>query len=103
MEAYYSVLRSCPLFAGIREEGLASLLECLGARTAAYPPKTVILSEGEPARDMGIVLAGAAQIVRVDFFGNRSIVADVGPGELFGESFACAGVEALPVDVVARE
>ena len=102
MEAYYSVLRSCPLFAGIREEGLASLLECLGARTAAYPPKTVILSEGEPARDMGIVLAGAAQIVRVDFFGNRSIVADVGPGELFGESFACAGVEALPVDVVAR-
>ena len=103
MEMHYDVLRTCPLFAGIRKEDLASLLECLGARTVAYPQKAAILSEGDMARDLGIVLSGAAQIIRVDFFGNRSIVADLGPGELFGESFACAGVESLPVDVMARE
>ncbi|MDY3692631.1 MAG: Crp/Fnr family transcriptional regulator [Dysosmobacter sp.] len=97
------VLGSCPLFAGIGGEDLKSLLKCLGARTAAYPKKTVILSEGGPMREVGIVLSGTVQIVRGDYSGNRSIVAAVGPGELFGEAFACAGVKELPVDVVARE
>ena len=98
-----NVLRSCPLFAGINGEDLRALLRCLGARTAAYPKKTVILSEGEPAGMVGILLTGAAQIVRGDYSGNRSIVAAVGPGELFGEAFACAGMEEMPVEVLARE
>ena len=98
-----NVLRSCPLFAGINGEDLRALLRCLGARTAAYPKKTVILSEGEPAGMVGILLTGAVQIVRGDYSGNRSIVAVVGPGELFGEAFACAGMEEMPVEVLARE
>ena len=98
-----NVLRSCPLFAGINGEDLRSLLRCLGARTAAYPKKAVILSEGEPAGMVGILLTGAVQIVRGDYSGNRSIVAAVGPGELFGEAFACAGMEEMPVEVLARE
>ena len=98
-----NVLRSCPLFAGINGEDLQALLRCLGARTAAYPKKTVILSEGEPAGTVGILLSGVAQIVRGDYSGNRSIVAAVGPGELFGEAFACAGMEEMPVEVLARE
>ena len=41
------------------------------------------------------------QVVRDDYFGNRSILSTAGPGQLFAEGFACAGVEALPVSVVA--
>ena len=41
--------------------------------------------------------------MRTDFFGNRSILASLVPGELFGESFACAGVKAVPVTVAAVE
>ena len=61
------------------------------------------MGEGEPAKNIGILLSGSAQIVQVDYFGNRSIMAGLEPSELFGESFACAGVEAIPVDVVANE
>ena len=55
------------------------------------------------ARYVGVVLAGQVQILQEDYYGNRSIVAYIGPGQLFGETYACAGVKALPVSVVADE
>lgn len=39
--------------------------------------------------------------MRTDYYGNRSIVAAVKAPRVFGETFACAEVEALPVDVTA--
>ncbi|MDO5539240.1 MAG: Crp/Fnr family transcriptional regulator [Eubacteriales bacterium] len=105
MKKYFDseILRECPLFYDIADEDLLVMLDCLGAKVVSYKKRETIMSEGEPARNIGIVLSGAAQIIRVDYFGNRSIVADLRPAELFGESFACAGVEAVPVDVVATE
>lgn len=39
--------------------------------------------------------------MREDIFGNRAILTALMPGQLFGETFACAGVEILPVSVIA--
>lgn len=97
------MLLSCALFEGIDHEELPALLRCLNAKTSAFEKKETILAEGTPARWIGIVLEGTAQIMQVDFYGNRSIVGGVGKGELFGEAFACAGAEALPVTVTANE
>ncbi|MBR5429159.1 MAG: Crp/Fnr family transcriptional regulator [Firmicutes bacterium] len=101
MEEYLPVLQHCPLFAGIDPANVAAMLNCLGARLCRFDKGQVVLAEGEPARYLGIVLSGGVQLTRVDFYGNRSIVGQIGPGRIFGESFACAGVEALPVDVTA--
>lgn len=103
MKKYFDALRKCPLFCGITDENLMAMLKCLDAKTAAFHKKETILAEGEPARYIGIVLSGEAQVIRVDYFGNRSIVADIQPSEIFGESFACADVGAVPVDVIAKE
>lgn len=103
MKKYFSALRNCALFHQIEDENLTAMLGCLGAVPYSFRKKEVILEEGKPARYLGIVLSGKVQIFRVDYFGNRSILATAGPGELFGESFACAGVEALPVAAVAAE
>jgi CRP-like cAMP-binding protein len=46
-------------------------------------------------------LSGQVQIVLEDFYGNRSILAQIGKGNLFGESFAFAENESLPVFVIA--
>ena len=43
------------------------------------------------------------RITRTDYYGNRSIVAAVKAPHVFGETFACAEVETLPVDVIAAE
>ncbi len=103
MKKYFAVLRSCPLFRGIAEEDLTAMLGCLGANAARFVKGETILSEGEPVRSIGIVLSGSAQVIQVDYFGNRSIVANLEPSELFAESFACAGVKEMPVQVVAKE
>lgn len=103
MKEYFDILRTCPLFRGIEGQELSKALDCLGARVFSLSKGEAVLREGEAAKDVGIVLAGKLQIERTDVFGNRSILAQVGPGELFGESFACAGVEAVPVTVAAAE
>ena len=102
MKKYFAILLGCPLFAGISPEELDALLTCLGARSLPVTKGQVILAEGEPARFVGIVLAGCVQIEKVDYYGNRSILTQAMPGQLFAESFACAGVGAMPVSVVAN-
>ena len=103
MEKYFPVLKKCPLFSQIRDEKLASLLICLGATVKQYGRKETILEEGFPARYIGIVLSGAAQMIQLDYYGNRSIVSTFAPSELFAESFACAEVSSIPINIIATE
>lgn len=103
LKKYFGILRKCSLFADIEDQHLIAMLSCLGAKRACFDKKYTIFAEGNPARYFGILLSGSAQVIRHDYYGNRSIVSGVLPGELFGESFACAGMSALPVSVVANE
>ncbi|MBP5167517.1 MAG: Crp/Fnr family transcriptional regulator [Oscillospiraceae bacterium] len=101
MKKYLNELKNCALFSGISDGDLPAMLSCLGARVSEIEKNRVIFEEGSEAKTIGVVLSGAVQLVQDDYYGNRSIVALISPGELFGESFACARVESLPVSVVA--
>ncbi|MBP3648129.1 MAG: Crp/Fnr family transcriptional regulator [Clostridia bacterium] len=96
-------LLRCPLFHGISEEELTGVLACLGAQTEHFAKGEIILAEGEPARRLGILLKGSAQVIREDYFGNRSIMTHLETADLFAEAFVCAGVEKMPLTVVAME
>ena len=97
------ILLSCPLFAGVAPDDLSSMLSCLGTERRSSNKGEFILEEGTPATDVGILLSGRAQLILTDYYGNRSIILAIEPGELFGESFACAQAKRLPVSVVADE
>ena len=103
MEKYIASLRSCPLFDGIRSEDLNGMLGCLGAKLRSVKKGQFILREGDSTILVGIVLNGAAQVIREDYYGNRSIMARIGPMQLFGESYAFSGIPSLPVSVIADE
>lgn len=103
MKEFNSVLERCPLFDGIRTEDIQALMGCLGGRKVTAAKGQSIFREGDKAAYVGIVLRGAVLTVREDYYGNRSIVAHIGPAELFGETYACAGITALPISVVADE
>lgn len=103
MKKHVTTLQKCGLFAGIAENQLMTMLSCLGATVRTYEKNQVILSEGDAAERIGVVLTGAVQIIRVDYYGNRSILTELQPAGMFGESFACADVARMPVDVVATE
>ena len=103
MKKYLKTLRNCPLFDRIDDNALTTLLGCLGAKTDFFDKKFTIFAEGTPAKHIGILLSGSAQIVRNDFYGNRSIVTGIAPGEMFGEAFACSELEEMPVSIIANE
>jgi CRP-like cAMP-binding protein len=96
-------LRECELFRGISDGEVGAALECLRASRAVFEKGAFIFRAGENADRLGAVLSGGAYVAREDFWGGRSILARVGPGELFGEAFICAGVENYPVSAVAAE
>ena len=103
MEKYFGILSKCPLFADIAREDLLRMLVCLGARVEHFDKKYTVFAEGSVAKYIGIVLSGSVQIVHVDYFGNRSILAAMSPSEMFAEDFAAAEVQSLPVTVIADE
>lgn len=102
MKKYMEILRNCKLFENIENENLLAMLKCLGAEVRSYSKNQNIFTEGEKASYIGIMLSGTAQIVSVDFYGNRSIVTNIELPQLFGESFACTETESVPVNVVAE-
>ena len=103
MKEYRAILESSPLFEGIGVEDLSAMLSCIGGRKLTVSKGRSVCREGDPATYVGMVLDGAVRLEREDYYGNRSIVAHIGPAELFGETYACAGLPSLPISVVADE
>lgn len=103
MKDFFDILRECPLFDQIGDESLDEMLGCLGAKKCSYKKGDTVLAEGDKAKYLGIVLKGSVQLVRVDYYGNRSILTSIEPPQLFGEAFAFAGLDLVPVDVIAAE
>ena len=98
---YGPVLARCPLFRGMGAEELPALLDCLGAAPRWVEKGETILAAGDPATHLGVVLAGRVQVSRLTAEGQRIVMGELGPGQLFAESFACARAEVLPVTAVA--
>lgn len=101
MNDFYEILSKCPLFDGIEPLDLYSLITCLDGKTIDVSKDSPIFFEGSPTRFMGVLLFGSAQVVREDYYGNRSIMTILKPGELFAETFSFAGLETMPVSVIA--
>lgn len=94
-------IEKCPLFAGIEKKQIGPLLDCLHGRQSHYKKDEFVFRSEEPARYVGIVLTGGVNVTQEDFWGNRTILTHIKPGELFGEAFSCAETEHLPVNVIA--
>lgn len=87
------ILQKTSLFQGIPDGELSEVLECLQVRQQRYQKEEILLYAGDTASEFGILLEGRIQVLREEYDGQRSIVADVMPGELFAEAFACASKE----------
>ena len=102
MKEYLPILQDCPLFDGVAPENITGMMGCLGTKLANVEKGEFVFREGDSTVFMGIVLEGSVDLVREDFYGNRSIVATVEKGQLFGESYAFADATERPVSVVAK-
>lgn len=103
MKKYFEILKKCKLFSNIADENLSAMLDCLNVRVQSFRKNQTIIAEGQKASHIGVMLSGTAQIIRIDYYGNRSILAHIQPSQLFGESFVCADIQSFPVNVIAME
>ena len=101
MERYFSILSRCPLFHGIEEDELNGMMGCLGTRLMSVSKGDPVFLEGDSAQLVGVVLSGGVQVVQDDYYGNRSVLSILQPGDSFGEAFSCAGLDSMPVSVIA--
>lgn len=96
------IMRS-PLFAGIKKEDLGKMLECIGTKIKQYRKGEIIILTNDEVQYVGIVLNGSVHMVIENNMGDQTLLSIVGNGELFGESFACAGGLASYATFVAAE
>lgn len=98
-----SVWKRSKLFSGIDEKELGAMISCLSAERKKYKKGEYILRCGDSSGSIGLVTAGSVDVIKEDYWGNRNIVAAIGPGETFAESYACAGNVPLGVSVQAAQ
>lgn len=99
----YLFLTKTGLFRGADETGIEAMLACLGASTKTFQKDEIIFHAGDTVASVGMVLSGGVNIENDDIWGNRSILGHVGPGAVFGETYACIPGEPLMVNATASE
>jgi len=77
------MLDNIPLFSGLNEQELVHISQ--HATTRTYPKNTVIITEGDPAETLYIIIKGKVKVLLNDEAGKEVIINCQGPGEYFGE------------------
>ncbi len=101
LQRYYPLLRGTTLLRAMPDEVLATLLARLRPRVQRYAKGAVLLLAGYENRDLGIVLEGRVHAHKTAPDGTAVLVADMGPGGLFGDVLAAAGAKS-PVTLTAQ-
>ncbi len=94
-------LSKTPLFFGISPDEIQEMLGCLGGKCQKYQKGELIYRAGDTTTTMGILLSGSVTIEKDDFWGNRSILGHVAPGQIFAETYASIPGQPLMVSAVA--
>ncbi len=103
MREFIELLKNSVLFEGTEEHEIISMLKCLQGKEKKYDKGEYVLRAGEMSASVSILLKGRLLIQNDDYWGNRSIVNSIGPGEIFGEAYAVPSSKTVLNDVVAQE
>ena len=103
MKKFPVEMKNSPFFEGIEETEEEKVLKGLDAHEMTYDKENYILHCGEQVKEMGLLVSGGLLIVQEDFWGNRNLVAKIGPGDVFAETFACMQRRNINVNVIAEE
>jgi len=76
-------VRGLSVFAGMSEDAV----RCIGAHANRLDLAggEIVLREGEPAKEMLVVMSGALEVVKRNKAGVEACIATLGPGEVAGE------------------
>lgn len=96
-------LTHCILFRNMSSDEIQQCLIALSAEEKTYKKGAILLRAGEATSQMGMVVSGSVTIESNDIWGNCTILAHVGEGHFFAETYALLPQEVMLVDVKANE
>lgn len=94
------LLASLPLFQGVDLKSIGETLTALHSVETTYPSGRFLLHSGERTSRFGILLEGRVKVLKEDYRGSATLLAQVEPVDLFAEAFALSG-QRLTVSVQA--
>ncbi|MGN0551528.1 MAG: Crp/Fnr family transcriptional regulator [Acutalibacteraceae bacterium] len=103
MITHLEIIKKCKLFNNIEEENIIKFLNDIKARSKRYSKGSYVITAGDRVQNIGVVLSGEVQILKDDYWGNRSIVGRSEPSEMFGEAFCLSNLCEYPIDVMTTE
>ncbi|WP_352400836.1 cyclic nucleotide-binding domain-containing protein [Anaerotignum sp.] len=88
-DVYLKQLQKMPLFEGIKETEIDSMLTCLGSYLRSYKKGEFIFLAGESIKSVGVIISGSVNMIKEDIWGTQTLIVSMKTGEVFGETFAC--------------
>lgn len=98
-----ATLQACLLFRGKSVEEIQALLQNMSYNIKSCNKNELILSEGETADRLGIVLSGRVEVQKIYPNGNSVTIARLGEGQTFGEAVLFRKENLFPATVTAAE
>ena len=89
------------LFSGISNQELLPMLDCLGSYKKNYKSGEIIILTEDAVKNLGIILGGTVKMIKEDIWGNKTLLAVMEEGGLFGEIFTCSHAQTATVTFVA--
>lgn len=102
MERYMNLVKSAPLFYGIKDDELTGLLECFRATIRGYEAGDIIIRQGERISKLYIILEGEVNIEKDSYWGCRIIVSRLKNDDNIALAFVASG-EDVNIDAVAAQ
>ena len=90
MEEWLPLVKKSPLFYGINDDELYTLLKCCASEQVLYEDGEYIFRMGESVNKVLVLLRGKACVIQENFWGHQEHIYHIKEGELFGQSYSCA-------------
>ena len=103
MKKMIDTLKHTGLFEGVAESEIEAMSRCLNVTKSRSSKGEFLYRCGECMDSMFIVLSGNIQILKEDYWGNRTVLADKSKYDVVGTGYACATGERLDVSIMASE
>ena len=99
----FPILKDSPLFRGLDQKTIDTLLERITFATASYQPGECIAKRDTAYSGLMIILRGSARGEMTDAAGRRRMIDNITAPQLIAPAFLFGGYNRLPIDVIAGD
>ena len=80
------ILESNKLFAHLSPEQRDKFLTCASPIVRSYTAGEILSYQNEPLNQLLVILSGSIDLFKEDYHGNRSLVGQLGPNDVYGQT-----------------